>query len=264
MKGMILAAWRYRHFILSSIRNDFRSRFARSKLGGAWMILHPLTQVLMYAVVLSAVLSAKLPGIDNRFAYAIYLTAGMLAWSLFSETVTRCLTIFIDNGNLLKKMAFPRICLPLIVGGSSLVNNLLLLLTIVIIFAFLGHPPTSELLWMPILTVAALALGMGVGLVLGVLNVFMRDIGQIVPVLLQFSFWFTPIVYPKSIVPENYLPLLQLNPLYHLVSAYQDVLVFHESVKIENLGVVLILSFVFLLVALVLFRKSGPEMVDVL
>ncbi|MGD2054609.1 MAG: ABC transporter permease, partial [Gammaproteobacteria bacterium] len=156
MKGMLLAAWRYRHFIFSSIRNDFRARVSRSKLGGAWMILHPLTQVLMYAIVLSAVLSAKLPGIDNQFAYAIYLTAGMLAWSLFSETITRCLTIFIDNGNLLKKVAFPRICLPLIVGGSSLVNNLLLLLTIVVIFTFLGHLPTLELLWMPILIISAL------------------------------------------------------------------------------------------------------------
>ena len=75
---MLKALWAYRFFIVSSIKTEFRSRFARSKLGGAWMILHPLAQVAIYALVLSAVLSAKLPGINNRYAYAIYLMAGTL------------------------------------------------------------------------------------------------------------------------------------------------------------------------------------------
>ena len=82
MKNMLLALWHYRHFIFGSIKNEFATRFARSRLGGAWMILHPLAQVAIYALVLSAVLAAKLPGIDNQYAYAIYLMAGMLAWWL--------------------------------------------------------------------------------------------------------------------------------------------------------------------------------------
>ena len=118
------SAWRYRSFIVSSIRNDFKMRFNRSKLGGLWMVLHPLALVLMYALVLSAVLSAKLPGIESRYACAIFLTAGMLSWSLFSEVVTRCLTIFIENGSLMQKVVFPKICLPLIVTGTALFNNI--------------------------------------------------------------------------------------------------------------------------------------------
>ena len=102
MIGMLLAAWRYRFFIFSSIKTELRTKFVRSNLGGFWMILHPLSQVLIFAFVLSAVLSAKLPGIDNQYAYSIYLMSGILAWSLFSEIVTRCLTLFIDNGNILK------------------------------------------------------------------------------------------------------------------------------------------------------------------
>lgn len=264
MKGMLIAAWKYRHFILSSIRNDFRVRVNRSKLGGAWMILHPLTQVLMYTLVLSAVLSTKLPGIDSRFSYAIYLTAGMLAWTLFAEVISRCLTIFIDNGNLMKKMAFPRISLPLIVSGSALVNNFLLFLAIVFILALLGHLPGIEIIWLLVLLLVTLALGIGIGLILGVFNVFMRDVGQIVPVMLQFGFWFTPIVYPSTIIPESYRSWLEFNPLYHIVSAYQQVLVYHQLPEWTGIGVVAAISGILLVLALILFRKASFEMVDVL
>ena len=152
------------------------------------MILNPLSQVLIFAFVLSAVLSAKLPGITNQYAYAIYLMAGTLGWSLFAEIVNRCLTLFIDNGNILKKLVFPRIALPLIVTGSALVNNVLLFVAILVIFGVLGHLPSIALIWLPVLIVINIALALGIGLGLGVLNVFMRDIGQVVPVLMQFLY----------------------------------------------------------------------------
>jgi lipopolysaccharide transport system permease protein len=264
VKNLLLAAWRYRHFILSSIRNDFRGRFARSRLGGTWMILHPLSQVLMYALVLSAVLSAKLPGIDNRFSYAIYLTAGILSWSLFSEIITRSLTLFIDNGNLMKKVVFPRICLPFIVTGSALVNHILLLIAILVIFAMLGHNPAWPALLLPVFISITVALGLSIGLIFGVLNVFMRDIGQVVPVLLQFGFWFTPIVYTANIIPEQYRGWLAINPMYHISGAYQDVLVFARVPNWLQLMVVFLFSIMFLGIALFIFRKASAEMVDVL
>jgi lipopolysaccharide transport system permease protein len=218
----------------------------------------------MYALVLSAVLSAKLPGIDNRFAYAIYLTSGILAWSLFSELVSRCLTIFIENGNLMKKMAFPKICLPVIVSGSTVFNNTLLFLTIVVIFALLGHLPGVTLLWVPVLMLITLALAMGLGMILGILNVFMRDIGQLVPIILQFSFWLTPIVYPISIIPEAYRGWLTINPLYHVVLGYQNILVYHKAPEWQGLLIVAMISIALLFVALVMFRKASEEMVDAL
>ncbi|HEY5308132.1 MAG TPA: ABC transporter permease, partial [Casimicrobiaceae bacterium] len=142
----LASAWRYRHFILSSIRAEIRARFIRSKLGGLWMIVHPLAQAAIFALVLSEIMSAKLPGMANdRSAYALYLLSGLLGWSLFSELVNRCLTLFIDNGNLLKKIQFPRICLPIIVAGSALLNNVLLLLAIILVFAFFGRFPGAGL-----------------------------------------------------------------------------------------------------------------------
>ena len=264
MFGMLLRAWRYRHFIFSSIKNDFLSRFARSRLGGLWMVIHPLAQVAIFAFILSAVLSSKLPGIDNRYGYALYLTAGMMAWSLFSELVSRSLTVFVDNGNLLKKMMFPRICLPLIVSGSALVNSLLLFVAILAIFALLGHYPGWQILWLPVLIVLNVMLGVGLGLLLGVFNVFIRDVGQVVPIVLQFWFWFTPIVYIPTAMSERFRYWLNLNPMTPLVNAYQNILVFGVQPQWLPLTGTAIFAIVSLIFALFFFRKAAPEMADTL
>lgn len=182
---MLLSLWRYRGFVLSSIRNEFSTRFARSRLGGLWMIINPLAQVAIYALILSNVLATKLPGLNNSYAYALYLMAGMLGWSLFSEVINRCLTLFVDQGNLLKKMSFPRITLPVIAMGSSLLNYVLLFGALLVVFAFFGKFPDLLMLWLIPLTLAILALAVGIGLILGVLNVFVRDVGQVVPIVLQ-------------------------------------------------------------------------------
>jgi lipopolysaccharide transport system permease protein len=262
MFGMLIGAWRYRYFILSSIKTELRLKFIRSRLGALWMILNPLTQVVIFAFVLSAVLSAKLPGIDNRHAYVIYLMAGILGWSLFLEIVNRCLTLFIDNGNILKKLVFPRIALPLIVTGSAALNNALLFSAMLFIFTLLGHLPGAALIWLPALMLVNVSLALGLGLTLGVLNVFMRDVGQIVPVVLQFLFWFTPIVYMVDIIPAEYRNWLMLNPLFPLISGYQSTLLYNRSPDWPGLAVVGLLAMNLLVFALVLFRRASPEMVD--
>ena len=262
MVGMLQGAWRYRYFISSSIRTELRIKFVRSRLGGVWMILNPLAQVLIFAFILSAVLSAKLPGINNRYAYAIYLMAGTLGWSLFADIVTRCLTLFIDSGNILKKLAFPKIALPLVVVGSAVVNNALLFVAILLIFSLLGHLPGPTLLLLPLVMLVTIALALGLGLALGVLNVFMRDIGQVVPVSLQFLYWFTPVVYMANIIPAEYRACLVLNPLIPIVTAYQDILLHQRAPDWVSLGGTFALACVLLALALVLFRKASPEMVD--
>lgn len=264
MKEILFAVWSYRHFIISSIRNDMRSRFARSKLGGLWMILQPLAQVAIYALVLSRIMAAKLPGINNRYAYVIYLMAGMIAWSLFAEVVTRSVTIFVDNGNLMKKMAFPRVCLPIIIAGSSLVNNLLLLVTSVGLFLLIGHPLSMAMLWLPLLIGINLAFAVGLGLILGVLNVFVRDVAQVMTVVLQLLFWLTPIVYMPSIIPDRLRTVLEFNPMMHMAVAFQDVILYGRAPAIAELVVIAVAAAFLLLFSLILFRRAAPEMVDVL
>ncbi|MGD1856064.1 MAG: ABC transporter permease [Leptolyngbyaceae cyanobacterium] len=265
MKSLLTAVWRYRYFILSSIKVDFRSRFVRSRLGGLWLIIHPLVQAATFALVLGQLLSGRLPDMsENKLAYAIYLLAGTLAWTLFTEVITRCLTVFIDNGNLLKKLVFPKICLPLIVTGSAIINNILLLGAVLAVFAVMGYMPGIRVFWVPILIVITLALSLGIGLILGTLNVFIRDIGQVVPIALQLGFWFTPIVYTPDIVPEVVRGLMQLNPMYWIVRAYQNAILYGTALPWESLGLIFLSSLMLLRLAMTLFRRARHEMVDVL
>ncbi len=264
MRGMLIGLWRYRGFIITSIRNEFVSRFSRSLWGGMWMILQPLSQVLIYALVLSAVLRAKLPGIESQYGYAIYLTAGMLGWSLFNEIVNRCLTVFIEQGNLMKKVKFPKVTLPAIVIGSALLNNIMLFVSILVIFAFLGHLPTFHILWLPLLTLSLIMLSIGIGLIAGVINVFVRDVGQVVPILLNIMFWMTPIVYPPSIIPDSYRYFLNFNPLLPIIRGYQDILVFEHNPEYFPLVLITGIALGLMGIALYLFRQATEEMVDVL
>ncbi|APO88543.1 ABC transporter permease [Marivivens sp. JLT3646] len=261
---MLKNLWQYRGFIFNSVRNELVNRFVSSKLGGFWLIINPLAQVAIYALILSNVLATKLPGIDNKYAYAIYLMAGLLSWTLFSEIVGKCLNLFIENGNLMKKMSFPRITLPVIVLGSNILNNLLLFICMVAIFLVLGHAFKLVLFCLVPLTMLLAAFSLGIGLVLGVLNVFIRDVAQVVPISLQMLFWFTPIVYPESIIPEAFRHLLSANPLYHFVHAYHDVIVYGQLPPAGGLAVLGILSILLLTLALLLFRRSSEDMVDVL
>lgn len=264
MLGLLRGIWSYKQFIVDSVRNDFANRFARSRFGIFWMVVQPLAMVLVYALILSEILAAKLPGIESQYAYAIYLSTGFLAWTLFHEILTRMLTLFIDNANLMKKIRFPRIALPVITVGTGMLNNLMLLAAILVVFAALGHLAGAELLWLVPMTLLTAAFAAGLGLVLGVLNVFIRDVGQFTTVVLQFWFWLTPIVYPLSIVPDEYRFLLQYNPLFPIVTAYQDILVYGTSPTMANLWPIILITTGLLAFGLLLFRKAAPEMADAL
>lgn len=264
MMSLLRALWSYRHFLLSSIVNDLRTRFARSKLGALWMLLQPLAMVAMYALVLSQVLGARLAGLDSPYAYAIYLLAGIVCWQLFLEIVTRCLTVFVDNGNLLKKIMFPRVCLPVIAAGSALVNNILLVLAAMGVFALLGHTAFGAVAWLVPLILLTAALACGLGLLLGTINVFVRDVAQVMQVVLQLLFWMTPIVYMPSILPAGMAELMRFNPLATLVAAYHAVLVYGKAPDVASLVPVVLLTLVLLGASLFVFRRASAEMVDVL
>ena len=264
MKQMFLAVWCYRYFILSSIKTEFRSRFARSKLGGFWMVLHPLALVLIYALILSQIMTAKLPEVASQYAYPIYILSGMVGWTLFSEVLGRLLTVFIDNANMLKKISFPKLTLPLITIGSAFVNFMMLFLTMFVVFGFLGHLPYHALGWMFPLVVLTIALASGIGIFFGVINVFIRDIGQVMNIVLQFWFWLTPIVYMASIIPQKYHWLLMLNPMTGIVMGYQNVLLYDKAPDLGILVYPSMVTAIFLVLALVIFKKASEEMADVL
>jgi lipopolysaccharide transport system permease protein len=110
MLSIFKALWAYRGFILGSMKREFQSKYRNSLLGAAWTVINPLAMIIVYTVIFSQIMRAKLPGIDTTFAYSIYLCAGVLTWGLFAEIVGRGQNVFLENANLLKKLSFPRLC----------------------------------------------------------------------------------------------------------------------------------------------------------
>ncbi len=262
IQSKIQQIWHSRYFISTAIKMDFSSRFSRSVFGSIWVILNPLVMVAIYAFVLSRIMQAKLPGIENSYAYPIYLIAGIIGWTLFTEVISRSLMVFIENGHYLKKLSFPRINLIFVVLGASLINSFILVLAATSIFALLDFPPTLMMLWLvPLLLVTAL-FALGIGISCGILNVFLRDIGQIVPIILQLLFWVTPIVYTINIIPPEQLYILEFNPVLDLISMYHDVLAYQRAPSLESFKKLIVLALIANIIAMLLYKKAHKEIVE--
>jgi lipopolysaccharide transport system permease protein len=120
---MFRSIWAYRGFIRESVKREFQIKYLNSLLGAAWSVINPLAMILIYTVIFVQVMRAKLPGVDSTFAYSIYLCAGVLTWGLFAEITGRAQNTFLENANLLKKLSFPRLCLPVVVVANAALNS---------------------------------------------------------------------------------------------------------------------------------------------
>lgn len=210
-----------RPLIHELISRDIRTRYTGSLLGLFWSVLNPLFQLILYTLVFSVFLGVKFGDGDHPGRFAENLFCALLPWSAIQESITRSARAFLDNGNLIKKLRFPLEALPFSIVSSALVHQLIA--TLVFFAVLLGrgslHFMTLPLL-IPLILVQALLM-YGFGMIVATVNVFFKDIAQIIGVVFMFLFWLTPIVYPRTIVPEIYLPLLNLNPLTHMVEAYR-------------------------------------------
>lgn len=259
---MFSTLWNFRGFVLGSVKREFQLKYRNSMLGAVWTVIQPLAMITVYTVIFAQIMRAKLPGIDSTFAYGIYLCAGVITWGLFAEIAGRSQNVFLENANLLKKLSFPRLTLPLIIVLNAGIN-------FAIIFGlFLGFliisdnfPGSVVIAILPLLAILV-AFAIGLGVILGVLNVFFRDVGQLFSVVLQFWFWLTPIVYPQSILPEKAQSLLAYNPLAALIAAFQQVMVCGQWPDWWSLWPVSVLAILFCVVGLRLFRKHSGEIVD--
>lgn len=259
---MLRALWAYRAFILGSVKREFQSKYRNSLLGAAWTILNPLAMIVVYTVIFAEVMRAKLPGVDNTFAYSIYLCAGVLTWGLMTEIIGRAQNTFIDNANLLKKLSFPRLCLPVIVVANAGLNFAIIFGLFSAFMLISGNFPGWPFLALVPLLLVLVLFAIGLGITLGVLNVFFRDVGQFFGIFLSFWFWLTPIVYSPSILPEALRPYLAWNPVAGLIAAFQDVLVAGHWPQWETLWPITVLAIVFCILGLWLFRRHAGEMVD--
>jgi lipopolysaccharide transport system permease protein len=240
--AVLAGVWKYRGFIMGSVQREFQSKYRNSLLGAAWTVLNPLAMIVVYTIIFANVMGSRMAGHSAGFAYSIHLCAGLLTWGLFAEITSRGQTVFIENANLIKKLSFPRICLPIIVVLNALVN-----------FGIIAVVPVL---------LAQIVFAIGLGMVLGVLNVFFRDVGQFFGILLQFWFWFTPIVYVADVLPPAIRAMLVWNPMAAVVVAHQGIILDARLPVWSSLLPVCVLGLLFCVLGMRLFRKRSGEMVD--
>ncbi len=262
MNEILRALWAYRGFILGSIQREFQARYRNSLLGATWAIVNPLAMIVVYTVVFSQIMRARLPGLDPSFGYAIFLCAGLLTWGLFAEITGRALNMFLEHGNLLKKLSFPRLCLPVVVVGTAGVNFVIVFGLFTLFLLVSGHFPGWPFLAIFPVLVILILLALGLGITLGVLNVFFRDIGQAFGIVLQFWFWLTPIVYPVSVLPPEMKYWLAFNPMDGIMQAFQDILARGQWPQLETLWPAALVAVAACVMAMRVFRRRSGDLVD--
>lgn len=259
---MIGTLLNYRGFIKASVYREFQARYQNSLLGAFWSIANPLAMVVVYTVVFSNVMKQRFPGVEGPYSYSIYLCSGILTWGLFTELVTRLQNVFIDNANLIKKVSFPKSCLPTIAACSAFVNFFIVFGIFCLFLIFSGSFPGPVFLCILPLLGVLLLFALSLGLLLGIVNVYFRDVGHFFSIALSFWFWLTPIVYPANVIGHSYPWVLELNPFYPIVAAFQQVIVLGTQPDWGALLYPLLLSSALGLFAQRLYKRFGADMVD--
>lgn len=262
MRDSLASLWAFRGFIWASVARDFRARYLNSLLGAAWAVLGPLAMVAVYTVIFSQVMGSRLPGLAETYAYSIYLCSGVLTWNLFSEILNGCTNAFLDQANLIKKLNFPRMCLPLVVMLNALINFFAAFSLFLIFLFWSGSFPGWVVLCIVPLLLLELMFSVALGVLLGVLNVFFRDVAHLLKIGLQFWFWLTPIVYTTAIIPERFHPLIVINPMAGLIEGYQQIFVYAQPPGMALLLPFILAMVVVLWMSIAVFRRRASDLVD--
>jgi len=209
--------WEFRDLLTRFAIRDLKRRYKQTALGVVWVLLQPLLTAGIFSFVFGQV--AGLP--SDGVPYFAFAYAGMMSWSLFSASVTKISGSLIGNAQLISKVFFPRLVLPLSTLGSTIVDFVIALAMGVVVVLAAGVTPTAALLLLPLWTIVALMLGAGIGLVAAALMVSYRDVAYVVPVAVQMLLYASPVAYSMSAVPERAQRIVGLNPLTGLMEAFR-------------------------------------------
>lgn len=241
--------YQYRQMLKSLIMTDLRTRYKGSFLGFLWTFVNPLLSLAVYTVVFSTIMRIDL---EN---YSIYLFVGILPWIYFSTSVQNGAGVVIRQNGLVKKVYFPRILLPLSTVGAALMNYLFSLLIMIPAVYYFGYDLQTSVAYFPLVLLIQTIFTLGLTIFVACLNVYFRDLEHIIGILMMAWFYFTPIVYPAKMVPEQYLNFFSLNPLMTIVESYQQIFYYRLAPDMNALTVVGALGLVILAISLIVYEK---------
>ncbi|MFN0132679.1 MAG: ABC transporter permease [Phycisphaerales bacterium] len=212
---MILDLYRHRGYIWRTAWSEVRTRYAGSGMGVLWNLLQPLSMILVFSLIFTSVLKH---GNMGGAPYPVYLCAGLLPWTAFADCLNRGTSAFVHHAVYLRKLPIPEQVFVAQTAATSAIGLSISFAALVGVAMALGHYPSWHWALLPIPLVLLLLVGFGLGLALGTVNAFIRDVGQVVPILLQVWFWLYPIVYYESSLPKWMQAVLPYNPVYPAIT----------------------------------------------
>lgn len=239
----------YRELLKNNVKKDIRGRYKQSVLGVIWTFLNPLLQLAVYAFIFPLILKTTQP------YYVIFVCVGLIPWTFFTATISQSTWAVVGNGNIVKKVYFPREILPISIVTSNMVN--FLISTIIIIAFCLGYGLgiSKYVVFYPIILAIQYIFQLGISFILSAITVYFRDLEHFVQIILMLLFYATPIVYAGESIPEAFKFIIDYNPMAHIINAYRDI--FYNQVRpdLSSLAMVLGISIILVIIGYFLFKK---------
>ncbi len=212
--------WAHRELLYFMIWRDLKVRFKQTLLGAAWVIIQPFFMMLIFTLFFGILVRVPSEGVP----YPLFVYSGLFLWTFFSNAVVNTTGSVIGSSSLITKIYFPRMIIPIATVGARLVDLAMTFLILIGLAFYYGAAPTWRVVMIPMLIVMIALLALGVGTCASALNVKYRDVGVALPVLIQFWFFASPIIYPASLVPANWQWLYALNPMVGIVENFRAAL----------------------------------------
>ena len=251
--------WAHSELFYFLVWRDLKVRYKQTILGASWVILQPLLMTVIFVVFLGLIVRVHTPGVP----YPLFLYSALLPWTFFSNAVASSSYSLIAASQVITKVYFPRVLIPAAVVTVRLSDFVIAFVFLIPLIAYYGVRPTWTLVFLPLLVVLITLLALGVGLWSAALNVKYRDVGTIIPVLLQLWMFVSPVVYPSSMVPARWRIMYNFNPLAGLINNFRSSLT-GTPFNGWSLAISAVITVVVLGSALIVFRRVEDEFADLI
>jgi lipopolysaccharide transport system permease protein len=254
------SVWQYRELLYFLIWRDLKVRYKQAAIGAAWAILQPLVALLIFTAVFGYF--AKLP--SDGVPYPAFALAALLPWTYFAEALRRGATGLVDDSDLIRKIYFPRLVIPLAMVVAPALDLAISFALLVALMVWYGIVPTGNIVFLPLLLLLALVLALALALWLGPINVRFRDIKHTLPFVLQVWMYASPVVYPTSMIPEQWRSLYSLNPMVGVIEGFRWALLDTSAPDFQAIGIGVLVVTGLLFGGIVYFRKMERFFADVI
>ena len=254
------AVYRYRELLYFLVWRDVLVRYKQAAIGVAWVVLQPLLTMVVFTIIFGQF--AKLP--SDGLPYPIFSFTALLPWNYFAQAISRSGISLVSNANLISKIYFPRLIVPISGALGPLVDFAISFIILLGMMAWYGIAPTWGVLALPFLTLLAVVTAVAVSLYLSALNVKYRDVGHAIPFLVQFWMYASPVVYSVSIIPPKWRLLYSLNPMVGVIEGFRWALLGKERPDYGVMAVGVVVASVLLLGGLVYFKRTERFFADII